>query len=176
MGRTGFGWLRIGSSGGLLWTRWWAFGFRKKAGFLMSWVTISFSNNILHHGVSKYFTRPPQRLWCAFFVRQLGECQEHSEYDVNENGRCEKLTKKRRCRQCVSHTQKHIPPCAYRLVGVSFRLILRGNSGCILHRLYSSRASNVTGGWDCWTAYIWCMKRCPGSWAYIIPLRSWKLG
>jgi hypothetical protein len=28
--------------------------FHKKAGyFLISWVTISFSNNILHHGVSK---------------------------------------------------------------------------------------------------------------------------
>jgi hypothetical protein len=54
MGRTGFGWLRIGSSGGLLWTRWWTFGFHKKRGyFLTSWVIISFSNNILHHGVSK---------------------------------------------------------------------------------------------------------------------------
>jgi hypothetical protein len=54
MGWTGFGWLRIGSSDGLLWTRWWTFGFRKKAGyFLTSWVTISFSNNILHLWVSK---------------------------------------------------------------------------------------------------------------------------
>jgi hypothetical protein len=54
-GRTGFSWLRIGSSGGLLWTRWWTFGFHKKAGyFLTSWVTISFSNNILHHGVSEW--------------------------------------------------------------------------------------------------------------------------
>jgi hypothetical protein len=53
MGRTGFGWLRIGSSGELLWTQWWTSGFRKKVGnFLTSWVTISFSNNILHHGVS----------------------------------------------------------------------------------------------------------------------------
>jgi hypothetical protein len=54
MGRTGFGWLRIGSIGELLWTRWWTFGFRKKAGyFLTSQVTISFSNSILHHGVSE---------------------------------------------------------------------------------------------------------------------------
>jgi hypothetical protein len=30
MGWTGFGLLRIGSSGGLLWTRWWTFGFHKK--------------------------------------------------------------------------------------------------------------------------------------------------
>jgi hypothetical protein len=38
-----------------LWTRWWTFGFRKKAGyFLTSWETISFSNNILHHGVSEW--------------------------------------------------------------------------------------------------------------------------
>jgi hypothetical protein len=51
MWRTGFGCLRIGSSGGLLWT----LGSITKAGyFLTSWVTISFSNNILHHGVSKY--------------------------------------------------------------------------------------------------------------------------
>jgi hypothetical protein len=54
MERTGFSWLRIGSSGGLVWTRWWTFGFHKKAGcFLTSWVTISLSNIILHHGVSK---------------------------------------------------------------------------------------------------------------------------
>jgi hypothetical protein len=54
MGRTGFGWLRIGSSGGLLWIRWWTFGFHKKAGyFLTSRATISFSNNILYRGVSK---------------------------------------------------------------------------------------------------------------------------
>jgi hypothetical protein len=51
MGRTGFSWFRIGSGGGLLWTRWWTFGFHRKAGcFLTSWVTISFSN-ILHYGV-----------------------------------------------------------------------------------------------------------------------------
>jgi hypothetical protein len=37
MGRTGFSWLRIGSSGGLLWTRWWTFGFHKKGYFLTSW-------------------------------------------------------------------------------------------------------------------------------------------
>jgi hypothetical protein len=38
-----------------LWSRWWTFGFRKKAGyFLTSWVTISFSNNILHEGVSEW--------------------------------------------------------------------------------------------------------------------------
>jgi hypothetical protein len=31
MGRTGFIWLRIGSSGRLLWTRWWTFGFHKES-------------------------------------------------------------------------------------------------------------------------------------------------
>jgi hypothetical protein len=31
MGRTGFGWLRIGSSGGFLWTRWWILGFHKES-------------------------------------------------------------------------------------------------------------------------------------------------
>jgi hypothetical protein len=54
MGRTEFIWLRIGSSGGLLWTRWWTFGFHEERIFLISWVTISFSNSILHHGVCKY--------------------------------------------------------------------------------------------------------------------------
>jgi hypothetical protein len=54
MMRTGFSWLKIRSSGGLVWTRWWTFGLHKKAGyFLTSWVTVGFSNNILHHGVSK---------------------------------------------------------------------------------------------------------------------------
>jgi hypothetical protein len=54
MGRTRFNWLRIWwSIGGLLWTRWWTFEFHKgRRIFLISWVTISFSNNILHHGVS----------------------------------------------------------------------------------------------------------------------------
>jgi hypothetical protein len=33
MGRPGFGWLGIGSSGRLLWICWWIFGFHKKAGF-----------------------------------------------------------------------------------------------------------------------------------------------
>jgi hypothetical protein len=33
MGRTGFNWLRIGSSGGLLWTGRWNFGFHKKGYF-----------------------------------------------------------------------------------------------------------------------------------------------
>jgi hypothetical protein len=55
MGRTGFSWLRIESSGMLLLTWWWTFRFHKKAGyFLTSW-TLSFSN-ILHHGVSKWHT------------------------------------------------------------------------------------------------------------------------
>jgi hypothetical protein len=39
----------------LLWTRWWTFGFHKQnRTFLIRWVTISFSNNILHPGVSNY--------------------------------------------------------------------------------------------------------------------------
>jgi hypothetical protein len=36
------------------WTQWRTFRFHKEARyFLISWVTISFSNNILHSGVSK---------------------------------------------------------------------------------------------------------------------------
>jgi hypothetical protein len=58
MGRTGFVWLRIGSSDGLLWTWWWTFGFYKESRiFLTGWVTISFSNNVLHHGVSKWISK-----------------------------------------------------------------------------------------------------------------------
>jgi hypothetical protein len=73
IGRTGFGWLRIGSSGGLLWTRWWTFGFHKKAGyFLTSWVTIGFSNNILHHGKTYHGRRLSNYSYC-----KVGEC----EYD-----------------------------------------------------------------------------------------------
>jgi hypothetical protein len=34
MRRTGFSWLGIGSSGGLLWTRWWTFGFHKESRIL----------------------------------------------------------------------------------------------------------------------------------------------
>jgi hypothetical protein len=34
MGRTGFGWLRIGSSGGLLWTRLWTCWFHKESRLL----------------------------------------------------------------------------------------------------------------------------------------------
>jgi hypothetical protein len=45
MGRTGFSWLMIGSSGRLF--------SHKQRLFLISWVTISFSNTILHHGVSE---------------------------------------------------------------------------------------------------------------------------
>jgi hypothetical protein len=30
MGPNGFSWLRIGSNGGPLWTRWWTFGFHKQ--------------------------------------------------------------------------------------------------------------------------------------------------
>jgi hypothetical protein len=56
MGRTGFGWVRIGSSGGLLWTRKWTFGFHKESRiFLTSWETIRFSNNIPSHGVRNNF-------------------------------------------------------------------------------------------------------------------------
>jgi hypothetical protein len=33
---TGFGWLRIGTSGGLLWTQYWTFGSQKRQG--ISWL------------------------------------------------------------------------------------------------------------------------------------------
>jgi hypothetical protein len=50
MGRTGFGWLRIGSNGGLFEHGNEPSGSIKKAGFF---VTTSFSNNVPYHGVSK---------------------------------------------------------------------------------------------------------------------------
>jgi hypothetical protein len=50
MGWTGFGWLKHGNE---------PWGFRKKAWYcLTSWVTMSFSNNILHHGVSNFIKYP----------------------------------------------------------------------------------------------------------------------
>jgi hypothetical protein len=51
MGQTGFNWPRIGSIGGLLWMWWWIFRFHKERIFF--YMTISFSNNVLHHAVSK---------------------------------------------------------------------------------------------------------------------------
>jgi len=43
-----------------LWTWWWTLGFHKKVRyFLTSWVTISFSNNILHHGMSEWVPHKP---------------------------------------------------------------------------------------------------------------------
>jgi hypothetical protein len=53
-GGTGFGWLKGGSSGGFCEKGNEPLGFIKKEGCcLTSCVTISFSNNILHHEVSK---------------------------------------------------------------------------------------------------------------------------
>jgi hypothetical protein len=50
---TGWMWLRIGTSGRLLWTQWWTFGIHKRQGiFFTSWVTIIFSRGTLLHGVS----------------------------------------------------------------------------------------------------------------------------
>jgi hypothetical protein len=52
MGRTGFGWLRIGPVAGFRKHCNEPSGSIKKAGYcLTSQVTISFSKNILHHGV-----------------------------------------------------------------------------------------------------------------------------
>jgi hypothetical protein len=54
MGRTGFSWLRKGSCAGLLWTRWWTFGFHKESRILFDKLSVSFSNNILHRGVGEW--------------------------------------------------------------------------------------------------------------------------
>jgi hypothetical protein len=40
---SGFGWLRKGFNVGILWTRWWTFGFYKRREFLTVWATVSFS-------------------------------------------------------------------------------------------------------------------------------------
>jgi hypothetical protein len=54
MGRTGFRWLRIGSSGRICEHGNEPSGSIKEAGyFLISLVTISLSNNILHQEISK---------------------------------------------------------------------------------------------------------------------------
>jgi hypothetical protein len=54
MKRTGFGWLRIGSNGGLFEHGNQPYGSKKKAGyFLTSCASMNFSNNVLHLGVNK---------------------------------------------------------------------------------------------------------------------------
>jgi hypothetical protein len=54
VGRTGFSWLRIGSSGGFCEHGNEPSGSIKEAGYcFISRMTVSFSNNILHHGVSE---------------------------------------------------------------------------------------------------------------------------
>jgi hypothetical protein len=58
-----------------LWTRWWTSGFHKKAGcFLTSCVTISFSNNILHHGA-----------WIKFIIT-LGVGVEMDVWEIGWKG------------------------------------------------------------------------------------------
>jgi hypothetical protein len=43
---------------------WWTFGLHKESmTILVSWVTISSSNNILHHGISKYHFNLIYREW-----------------------------------------------------------------------------------------------------------------
>jgi hypothetical protein len=57
-GRNGFGWFRIGSSGGLLWERWWTFVFHKESRLLfVKLIDYQFSRNILHHGVSEWVSK-----------------------------------------------------------------------------------------------------------------------
>jgi hypothetical protein len=50
--QTGFNWLGIGSNGGLFFTWWWILGSIIALNFLISWVTISFSNKTLYNVVS----------------------------------------------------------------------------------------------------------------------------
>jgi hypothetical protein len=69
---TGSNWLRIGTSGGLLWTRWWIFGFLKMSGNLLSGCTISsFSGRAkLRKQVSKFSLLPlfPYYLYLFIFI------------------------------------------------------------------------------------------------------------
>jgi hypothetical protein len=59
LGETGFGdvigfiWLGIGIRGGLLWIRWWTFGFHKMRGISrLAERNLSFSRRTLLHGLS----------------------------------------------------------------------------------------------------------------------------
>jgi hypothetical protein len=64
-GWIGFIWLWIGTSGWLLWIRWWNFGLYKKWSFLTSWATDSFSRRTLLHSYEKAEVRPSGRLYAS---------------------------------------------------------------------------------------------------------------
>jgi hypothetical protein len=67
--RTGLIYLRTGTSGGLLWTRWWTFGFHKKArNLLTTRVAIAFSRTHLH-GVSELEHKLLNYLLCNCVLR-----------------------------------------------------------------------------------------------------------
>jgi hypothetical protein len=82
---TGSIWLRIGTGGGLLWIRWWTFGFHKMRG--VSWVAqdvFSFSGRTLLHGVSKSFNIGKDRLkgFCGNHYRRHGRARRHFDNPV----------------------------------------------------------------------------------------------
>jgi hypothetical protein len=79
MERTAFGWLRIGSTGGLLWKRLLTFGFHEEISFFFfdKPMSLSFPNNSLHHVVSpgrEADHSPP----CSAEVKEWVELYLHS--------------------------------------------------------------------------------------------------
>jgi hypothetical protein len=78
---TGFIWLRIGTSGGILWTRWWKFGLHKRRGisWLAKWLLVSLEGLCSMELVSylviwtrnaknvfyTYIMTPPRSCWTA---------------------------------------------------------------------------------------------------------------
>jgi hypothetical protein len=62
-----------------LWTWWWTFRFHKKAGyFLTSWVTMSFSNNILHHGVSEWASKQASLMLSIWKLVEKQWCTDYT--------------------------------------------------------------------------------------------------
>jgi hypothetical protein len=96
MGRTGFVWLRVGSSGGILWALWWTFGFHKKAGyFLTRWVTTFQISTPWSEWVSKV-SKSVELSW-FLSCQSSGEETEETEFYVYEcvskSFRTESITK-----------------------------------------------------------------------------------
>jgi hypothetical protein len=69
--RTGFVWLRIGISGGLLWKRWWDFSFLRTEGFLTVWAHVDLCNVVNRVSAHNLVLRP----LCGFCV--AGRLTDH---------------------------------------------------------------------------------------------------
>jgi hypothetical protein len=73
---SGFTWLRIGIAGGLLWVRWWTFGFWRHGVSLISYWELIIARLLPYQKASSY---AHHILHQAFWVEV---CRPHSEYVI----------------------------------------------------------------------------------------------